>query len=294
LFAELSQARDSSNGSLGTRRGSRPGMTKLEANPIGRALVWGALSVFSLQSGIKLAAGPGRDSTYDTLTWTGGAIAQVLVLTALLAAAFGYAAYVTVRHEVIKPTDGTLRLTGARLNIFGDTFMAVIGGLCLLGFAYMVLRVPECILASNHPTYERYFSASVKSQLMISSIFGVCGFLLMTVRRYIWEARPGQPLRRYWARPFSRGRVIEKPLHIYWTVFYAKSGIELIPVGRWLRAADPTSAGSFRDADLALVDIDTPAAQLAQIEGAWRAKFGAITYVAPAEPVTPPAFAPQY
>jgi hypothetical protein len=242
-------------------------------NAVPRILVWGALALFTLYSGINLVAGPGRDIAFDDLTWTPSAIAQVLVLAALLAGVFARACYVTYRRELAKPTGGVLKLPGARLPLWGEAFLTLVGGVLMLVGTYMLLRVPEALLASNHPTYSRYHSASATPNVMIGLFFGGLGFVLMILRRYVWELRPGQPIRRYWSRAFARAHLVKQPLKIYWTQWCVKRGYRRIPVGHWLRAADPASEGFFRDADLAVVPLDTPPHQLAAMEEAWRTRF---------------------
>jgi len=243
---------------------------------IPRALVWAGLVAFTLYSGIRLAAGPGRDDAFRSVTWTGGAIVQVVILTLVLAALFARAAYMTYRTEIMAPPAGTLLLPGARMNVLADAFLAIVGGLFLLLTTYMVLRIPEMLLASSTPQYAHYHSASVTPNLLIAFIFGGCGFLLMILRRYVWVFAPGKPAVRYWARAFSRGRPA-RGLELYWTFYYVKRGYQRIPTAHWLRARDPSSAGFFRDCDLELATYVSPEeeAQIRKaVNRAWEKQTG--------------------
>jgi hypothetical protein len=222
-----------------------------------RALVWAALVLFTLYIGIRIVTGPGRDIAFDDVKWTGGAIAQVLILTAILAALFARAAYMTWRTEIAPPPSGTVIISGARMGIIADAFLAIVGGLLILVAIFMVLHIPESILAGNMDQYKNYTSVSIGPNIMIGGFMGGCGFVLMILRRYVWVFAPGKPIKRYWARPFSRGRVVQK-LELYWTFWYVKRGagpvVTLVPTARWLRARDPSSAGFFRDCDLQFAD----------------------------------------
>lgn len=228
---------------------------------IPRALIWAALVVFTLYSGIRLATGPGRDLAFDDLTWSGGAIAQVVILTVVFAGLFGRAAYLTYRTEIAAPPAGTFVVPGARLGLFADAFLAIVGGLLMLVGVWMLLRVPEANLAANSPRYRNYHSASVTFPIVVGGFFGAIGFVLMILRRYVWVFRPGKPVLRYWARPFSRGRAV-RGIELYWTFFYEQRGAgpvrHRVPVAHWLRARDPSSAGFFRDCDLAFAPYMTP------------------------------------
>jgi len=249
-------------------------------NAIPRALIWAALAAFTIYSGINLATGPGRDIAYDNLKWTTAAIIEVIAITVLVAGIFARAAYLTFRREVVAPNDGTLRITGAPLNMFGDGFLALVGGVLLLVGAYMVLRIPESLLAASSEQYKGYHSANASSNVMFATLFGGLGFVLMILRRYVWEAKPGKPLRRYWSRPFARGRAVQEPLQLYWTFFYEKQAYEQVAVASWLRAQDPSSRGFFRDMDLVLVPLSTHPDQLAAIEDQWRARLSQVAPVA--------------
>jgi hypothetical protein len=224
---------------------------------IPRALVWAGLVAFTLYSGIRLAAGPGRDFEFRSVEWTGGAIAQVLIITAVLAAAFARAAYMTYRTEVMAPPAGTLVIPGARMSVIADGFLSIVGGLLLLVTTYMVLRIPEMRLAGATPQFANYHSVKVTPNVLIAFVFGSCGFLLMIVRRYVWVFTPGKPVMRYWARAFSRGRAA-RGLELYWTFYYVKRGYQRIPTAHWLRARDPSNAGFFRDCDLELAHYVSP------------------------------------
>jgi hypothetical protein len=226
-----------------------------------RALVWAALVVFTLYMGIRLAAGPGRDTTFENVKWTGGAVAQVLILTAVLAGLFARAAYMTWRTEIAPPPSGTVIISGARMGIIADAFLAIVGGLLMLVAVFMIVNIPEQILVGSIEHYKHYARVSVTPNLMIGGFMGACGFVLMILRRYVWVFAPGKPIRRYWARPFSRGRIVQK-LELYWTFWYVKRGagpvVTLVPTARWLRARDPSSKGFFRDCDLQFADYVGP------------------------------------
>jgi hypothetical protein len=243
------------------------------SNAVPRILVWAGLAVFTVYSGLQLAAGPGRDIAFSDLHWTAAAIAEVIALVAVFAGVFGRAAYITYRRELAKPAQSTLRIPGAPLGFFSELFLTLVGGLLILVAVFMALRIPETILAGNTEQYAHYTSASPMMNIVCGVLFGGIGFVLMILRRYSWELRAGQPVRRYWARAFARGRVVTSPLRVYWVPFYEKRGYQRIAIAHWLRAEDPTSPGFFRDASLAIVPLTTPAAELANIEEAWRARF---------------------
>jgi hypothetical protein len=243
------------------------------SNAVPRILVWAGLAVFTVYSGLQLVAGPGRDIAFSDLHWTAAAIAEVIALIALFGGVFGRAAYITYRRELARPAQDTLRIPGAPLGFFSELFLTLVGGVLILTAVFMALRIPETILASNTEQYAHYASASPIANIVLGVLFGGIGFVLMILRRYSWELPAGQPVRRYWARAFSRGRVVTRPLRVYWVPYYAKRGYQRIPVGHWLRAEDPASPGFFRDASLAIVPLTTPAAELANIEAAWRARF---------------------
>jgi hypothetical protein len=238
-----------------------------------RVVVWAGLALFTVYSGIELLAGPGRDIAFRDVTWTPAAVAQVVTLIILLAGLFALAAYTTYRNEVATPPPGTLRFSGAPLGVLSEGFLTVVAGVLLLGFAYCTLRIPEGILVSHDPRYASYESASPAPMIMFGAIAGVFGFFLIVLRRYVWELRPGQPVRRFWSLAFSRGRVIEQPLRVYWTQYFTKRGYNLIPRAWWLRVVDPTSKGTFRDGSLVLVPLATTPYELANIEQAWRASL---------------------
>lgn len=239
-------------------------MENRRIHAVPRALIWAALVVFTLYIGIRLATGPGRDIAFGDLTWTSGAIAQVLVLTAVFAALFARAAYLTYRAEIAAPPAGTLIIPGARLNIFSELFLALVGGLLMLVGVWMLLRVPEANLAANSERYRHYHSASIGMPLVVGGFFSAIGFVLMIIRRYVWVFQAGKPAVRYWARPFSRGRAV-RGLELYWTYYYVKRGY--IPTAHWLRMRDPSSAGFFRDCDLELAPF-VSAQERAQIQAA--------------------------
>src|SRR5687768_7789908 len=103
-----------------------------------RFLVWAALAAFTLYVGIRIAVGPGRDSLTFKLTWTAGPIVQVILLTAALAGLFTWAAVKTFRGEIAAPPPGMLRISGARINAFGEFFLTLVGGVLLLAATYML------------------------------------------------------------------------------------------------------------------------------------------------------------
>lgn len=235
-----------------------------------RVVVWAGLAAFTVYSGVELLAGPGRDIAFRDLTWTPAAVAQLVALIIFLAGMFGVAAVATYRREVAAPPAGTLRVRGARLGVFGEVFFTLVGGVLLLACAYCTLRIPEGILASHAPQYANYESASPIPLLVFGAISGLFGFVLMVLRRFVWELRPGQPVRRYWSLAFSRGRVVTQPLRLYWSVWTIKRGYSIVPIAHWLRAEDPTSKGTFRDADLGLLPLESRPELLFQCEETWR------------------------
>jgi hypothetical protein len=297
-------------------------MEKRRHVAVPRALVWAALVVFTLYSGLRLAAGPGRDTIFEGVTWTGGAIAEVVILTLVFAGLFARAAWLTYRTEIAAPPAGTVVISGARMGVLADAFLALVGGLFLLLAVYMTLRIPEAILVGNIERYKHYASVSLMPNIMCLVIFGGCGFVLMILRRYVWVFAPGKPPVRYWARAFSRGRQA-RGLELYWTFWYRKEGagpvVRRVPEAHWLRARDPSSRGFFRDCDLelatyvgpeemqrmrgplereaqkrggsphevemALAALTTAPAQLHAIEQAWQQRFAQLTGVMP--PVVP-------
>jgi hypothetical protein len=248
----------------GTAREASGRMENRRYVAVPRALVWAALVVFTLYIGLRLAAGPGRDFEFASVKWTGAAIAETLVLTAILAALFARAAYMTYRTEIAPPAAGTLVISGARMGIIADAFLAIVGGLLMLLAVFMVLHMPEMILVGNVEQYRNYASVSVGPNVGIGVVFGGAGFALMILRRYVWVFEPGKPIRRYWARAFSRGRVVQG-FELYWTFWYTRQGagpvVTRVPVAHWLRARDPSSAGFFRDCDLQLAAYVSPEEQ---------------------------------
>ena len=247
-----------------------------QPSAVPRALIWAALGVFALYSGISLAAGPGRESTFSDVAWTTSAIIQVLVVTAAIALVCGRAAYMTFRRE-IAPRPGAITFPGAPMSLFGEVFTALVGGLLLLLAVFMTLRIPESILVGAEERYRNYASVSIGPNLMIGVMFGGFGFLLLILRRYVWEVVPRRGLVRYWARAFGRGQPITKELRLYWTCWYDKGIDSRIASAWWLRAKDPASAGFFRDASLEFLPLNTPHAELdARIEQ-WRQRFSQLT-----------------
>ena len=247
--------------------------TLAQPRPYIRAFVWAALAALALYIGVRIVAGPGRDGMFREIEWTGVAFAQVLVLTALLAGLFGRAAWSTWKSEIAPAPQGVIRVPGARLTGFGDAFLSITGGLLFAAATFMILHIPESLLAGDHPTYRTYHSASIGPNLVIGGMFGFFGFLLLILRRYVWELRAGQPIRRSWARAFNRGTPVGKEVRLYWTMFFVKQGYQRVAVAHWLRAEDPTKKGFFKDADIDLVPLTTPPDQLGAIAASWQARF---------------------
>ncbi len=244
-----------------------------QPRPYIRAFVWAALAALALYIGVRIVAGPGRDIAFRDIEWTGGAYAQVLVLTAVVAGLFGRAAWSTWTAEIAPPPQGVIRVPGARLTAFGDAFLSLTGGLLFAVATFLILHAPEALLASDHPIYRRYHSASMGPTLGLGCFFGAMGFLLLILRRYVWELRAGEPIRRSWARAFSRGTPVGKDVRLYWTLFYVKQGYQRVAVAHWLRAEDPAKKGFFKDADIELVPLTTPPDQLGAIAASWQARF---------------------
>jgi len=250
-----------------------PGMQAFKPLALPRVVVWAGLAVFSVYIGVEILAGPGRDIAFRELIWTPAARAQVVAVTILLAGLHAAAAFATYRREVVAADRATLRFSGAPLGVFGELFLTIVGGLLMLVATYCALGIPETILASHAPQYASYESASPAPMVVFVILFGAPGFLLITLRRYVWELRRGQPVRRYWTLAFSRGRVVDSPLRVYWTQYFIKIGYQRIPTSWWLRVEDPTSKGLFRDGSLVRLPLHTNPYELANVEQAWRAKL---------------------
>ena len=250
-----------------------PGMQAFKPLALPRVVVWAGLAIFTVYIGVGLLTGTGRDIAFRDLTWTPAALAEVIAAMIFVGGLHAAAAIATYRREVAAPDAGTIRFSGAPLGIFGELFFTIVAGLLLLVATYCAMGIPETILASHAPQYAHYESASPVPLVVFVIIFGGSGFLLITLRRYVWELRHGQPVRRYWTLAFSRGRVVDSPLRIYWTQYFVKIGYQRIPTAWWLRVEDPTSKGLFRDGSLARVPLRTNPYELANIEQAWRAKL---------------------
>jgi hypothetical protein len=239
---------------------------QLQLNAWPRMIVWAGLAVMSLYMGIRLAVGPGRSTQFEGLEWTTIAVVQVVVMTAALAGVFGYAAYRTYVCEVKLPDGEGARFPGVKLNLFGDGFLAVVGGLLLLAAVFMILSVPEALLASEHPRFRNYNSASVVAALVPGLMFAFFGIILMLVRRSVWEFRPGKPVVRFWSRSFGAARVVPKDIMLYWDSYYGAQGNARVPVGWCLHGAIDKDVGF----EIERVPLETPRPVLERIVNEWR------------------------
>jgi hypothetical protein len=245
---------------------------QLRLNALPRLIVWAALALMSLYMGIRLATGAGRNIAFQDLEWTTTAVIQVVAITAVFAGVFGYAAYRTYICEV-KPPDGEgARFPGVALSLFGDAFMAVVGGLLLLAAVFMILNVPEASLAGNHPRYRSYSSASVVAALVPGLLFAFFGVLLMLVRRSVWEARPNKPIVRFWSRSFGRARPAPRDIMLFWQRYYGTQGAERVPVAWCLHGAIDQNVGF----EIMRVPLETPRPVLERIHHEWRDRLAAM------------------